>query len=252
MLGKQFLGVVEDTENGIQKYEVESPHPVPVVSVARSPLKAPEDFLVGQSIVFSVEALLREQGDILHGRTACVIGYGKIGRSIADLLHARNVSVKVYDTDPVKRIEALSHGFIVTSNLEKSLFGSKLIFCATGNNSLGEGGFKFIENGAYIATVTSSEDELDTMTLQNVYSYKHISDYITLYRSGSQYFYLMNRGQAVNFIHQASVGHFIYLIQAEILTSLALLTQKRYQNGVVENAEVVRRQIATLWDSAFG
>jgi len=71
--------------------------------VARSPLKDPEDFLVGQSVVFSTEALMRGRGDILHGRPALVIGFGKLGSSIARLLHAKGVQVTVYDIDPIRR-----------------------------------------------------------------------------------------------------------------------------------------------------
>lgn len=56
------LGVVEDTENGHRRYAERDKLPCPVVSVARSPLKDPEDFLVGQSVVFSAEALLRGRG----------------------------------------------------------------------------------------------------------------------------------------------------------------------------------------------
>lgn len=66
------------------------------------PLKDPEDFLVGQSVVFSTEALMRGRGDILHGRTALVIGFGKLGSSIARLLHAKGVQVTVFDIDPVR------------------------------------------------------------------------------------------------------------------------------------------------------
>jgi adenosylhomocysteinase len=79
-----------------------------VFSVARSPLKDPEDYLVGQSITFSAEALIRSRGDILHGRRAAVIGYGKLGRSIAAMLHAKHVGVTVYDSDPLSLLAGVS------------------------------------------------------------------------------------------------------------------------------------------------
>jgi adenosylhomocysteinase len=107
----EVVGIVEDTENGHQRYASLEKIPCPVFSVARSPLKDPEDFLVGQSITFSAEALIRSRGDILNGRNAAVIGYGKLGRSIAAMLHAKHVVVTVFDCDPVKRAQALSQGF---------------------------------------------------------------------------------------------------------------------------------------------
>jgi adenosylhomocysteinase len=52
-----LVGVVEDTENGHQRYEreLDPPFPCPVLSVARSPLKNAEDYLIGHSVVFSTE-----------------------------------------------------------------------------------------------------------------------------------------------------------------------------------------------------
>jgi adenosylhomocysteinase len=108
----RVLGVVEDTENGLRRYLEAGKLPCPVFSVARSPLKDPEDYLVGQSVVFSAEALLRGRGDILHGRRACVIGFGKIGSSVARLLHAKHLQVTVYDTDAVRMTQALRPGIL--------------------------------------------------------------------------------------------------------------------------------------------
>lgn len=45
---QDFLGVVEDTEIGHRRYQEAQPLPCPVVSVARSTLKAAEDSLVGR------------------------------------------------------------------------------------------------------------------------------------------------------------------------------------------------------------
>ncbi|MYZ35952.1 MULTISPECIES: NAD-binding protein, partial [unclassified Streptomyces] len=120
----QLAGVIEDTENGHRRYEDLDKLPCPVVSVARSPLKAPEDFLVGQSVVFSTEAVMRDRGDILHGRPALVIGFGKLGSSIARLLHAKGVQVTVFDIDPVRRTQALSQGFAVARDREAALAGA--------------------------------------------------------------------------------------------------------------------------------
>lgn len=64
----EIAGFVEDTENGHRRYAALEKLPCPVISVARSPLKDPEDYLVGQSVVFSTEAVMRGRGDILHGQ----------------------------------------------------------------------------------------------------------------------------------------------------------------------------------------
>jgi adenosylhomocysteinase len=166
----RIAGVIEDTENGHRRYADLDKLPCPVISVARSPLKEPEDYLVGQSVVFSTEALLRGCGDILLGRPTLVIGFGKLGSSIARLLHAKGVHVTVYDTDPVRRTQALSQGFAVARERERALTGAGVVLCATGAVSLRGEDFAHLSNGAYVATVTSSDDELDLPGLPDIYT----------------------------------------------------------------------------------
>ncbi|MFI0899388.1 adenosylhomocysteinase [Streptomyces sp. NPDC020983] len=246
-----ILGVVEDTENGHKRYAELDKLPCPVVSVARSPLKDPEDYLVGQSVVFSTEALMRERGDILHGRPALVIGFGKLGSSIARLLHAKGVQVTVHDIDPIRRTQALSQGFTVARDRDRALHNAGLVLCATGSLSLRAEDFSTLRNGAYVATVTSSEDELDLDGIPSVYQRARDTDHITRYQTTGHYFYLLNGGNAVNFLHGASVGPFIFLVQAEILAALHMLTRGNLAAGMHDVPAVDRAAIADAWLTAF-
>lgn len=229
--GSSLCGVVEDTENGQQKYEAEmdSGFACPVVSVARSPLKNAEDYLVGHSVVFSTEALMRSRGDVLQGRSACVIGYGKIGRSIAQLLRSHGVQIAVYDTDPVPLTEAHAHGFAVYGDLTAALAGAGIIVCATGNLALRQESFREVEPGAYVVSVTSSDDELDLAPLKKSYERNRIGTDIVRYRrlderrSKAHFFFVLNNGEAVNFLHGAVVGPAIQLVQAEVVMAAARL-----------------------------
>ncbi|MGW5864652.1 NAD-binding protein [Streptomyces sp. NPDC055239] len=247
----RLAGVIEDTENGHRRYENLDKLPCPVISVARSPLKDPEDFLVGQSVVFSTEAVMRGRGDILHGRPALVIGFGKLGSSIARLLHAKGVQVTVFDIDPVRRTQALSQGFTVARDREAGLTGAGLVLCATGAVSLRGEDFSHLRNGAYVATVTSSEDELELAGLPDVYTRAQVGDYVTRYQTTGHYFYLANGGNAVNFIHGASVGPFIFLVQAEILAAIRMLTRGDLAPGIHEVRAPDREAIAATWLSYF-
>jgi adenosylhomocysteinase len=247
----QLIGVIEDTENGHRRYADLDKLPCPVISVARSPLKDPEDFLVGQSVVFSTEAVMRSRGDILHGRPALVIGFGKLGSSIARLLHAKGVQVTVFDIDPVRRTQALSQGFTVARDRESALPGAGLVLCATGAVSLHREDFPHLRNGAYIATVTSSEDELELTGLPDVYTRTMVGEHVTRYQTTGHYFYLANGGNAVNFLHGASVGPFIFLVQAEILAGISTLTRGDLTPGLHEVPAADRAAIAAIWLSYF-
>lgn len=243
----QIVGVVEDTENGHQRYEALDKPPCPVFSVARSPLKDPEDFLVGQSVTFSTEALIRARGDILQGRPAAVIGYGKLGRSVAAMLHAKHVGVTVYDADPIQRTQALSQGFRTASTLGRAIAGAGVIVCATGNLALREDDFAQVANGAYIASVTSSDDELELDALDGLYERTSMGEHITRYARTGHYFYVLADGNAVNFLHGASVGAFIFLVQAEILAALGSLATAGHEPGLHELDATERSLIAATW-----
>lgn len=244
----QIAGVVEDTENGHQRYEGIGKLPCPVFSVARSPLKDPEDYLVGQSVTFSAEALIRSRGDILQGRPAAVIGFGKLGRSIAAMLHARHVGVTVYDSDPVQRTQALSQGFRTAPTPAQAITGAGLIVCATGNLALREDDFAQVANGAYIASVTSSDDEMELEGLDALYTRTPSGPHVTRYARTGHYFYLLADGNAVNFLHGASVGAFIFLVQAEILAALGTLAAAdTFEAGLQELNATERSMIATAW-----
>ncbi|WP_345620987.1 adenosylhomocysteinase [Streptomyces ziwulingensis] len=247
----RILGVVEDTENGHRRYAERDKLPCPVVSVARSPLKDPEDFLVGQSVVFSAEALMRGRGDIPHGRPALVIGFGKLGSSIARLLHGKGVQVTVYDVDPVRQAQALSQGFTVARDRDTALRGAGLVLCATGAVSLRGEDFATLRNGAYVATVTSSEDELDLAALPRVYQRAPQGEHVTRYSTTGHYFYLLNGGNAVNFLHGAHVGPFIFLVQSEILAAIRLLSRGGLGAGMHEVGADDRATIAATWLSYF-
>jgi len=54
----QILGVVEDTENGLRRYLALPKTPCPVFSVARSPLKDPEDFLSRATVLCPLKCMV--------------------------------------------------------------------------------------------------------------------------------------------------------------------------------------------------
>ncbi|MFF4534296.1 adenosylhomocysteinase [Streptomyces sp. NPDC001407] len=246
-----ILGVVEDTENGHQRYEALDELPCPAFSVARSPLKHCEDHLVGRSIVFSTDALVRTRGDILTSRGACVIGFGKVGRTIAHTLRAHDLRVTVFDSDPVKRVQAHSQGFRTPPSRIEAIHDAELVLCATGNLALRQRHFEALRNGAYVASVTSSEDELELDALDGLYQRTPVGDHLTRYEVTGHYFYVLAEGGAVNFVHGAAVGTYIHLVQAEILAATAELSRGGYDPGLHEVPSTIRQTIAQVWFDHF-
>src|SRR5947209_4026156 len=133
LLGARLVGVIEDTEAGHRKYELQGDNaPCPVLSVARSSLKLGEDLLVGTSCVFSCEKILRSAGFVFEPRRPLVLGFGKVGTGLAYSLQRRGCAPVVFDSDPIRRVIALSSGFRVPK-IEAALAQCDVIFGATAN-----------------------------------------------------------------------------------------------------------------------
>lgn len=251
---ERVVGIIEDTENGHQKYEALIRHKpyigelFPVMSVARSPLKDPEDSLVGQAIVFSAEAILRSHGQILLGKRVGVIGFGKIGKSIAFSLLSRGSRVDIFDTNPISLASALSLGFH-TNRRADFLRAADILFCATGNKSLTSADEIYFKNGLHIFCATSSDDELSRCLRRQIESTTQLlGKYTCEIYLGNKKVYVHNEGNSVNFVHGAVVDRFIELVQGEIIYSIGSL-QHAPKNVISCLPDVEKRSIAARWIS---
>ena len=249
--------IIEDTENGYQKYEhvigdserKKQNYPFKVVSVARSPLKENEDCLVGQSVFFSADALMREDGKLIQYLKCGILGYGKIGRSIASHLLQRGVKPAVYDTNPLKRVSAFNELNRIPDR-DSIIKESDILFSATGNKSLKIEDFRELKNGCYIFSVTSSDDELE-LEFTGEYEKQEVRKHIFKYSNENMnYFFLVNDGNAVNFIYNAVMGDFIHLVRAEMI--LAINGLPGYAPGKISTVPTdIRENIAESWLKVF-
>ncbi|GII78431.1 adenosylhomocysteinase [Sphaerisporangium rufum] len=249
----QIAGVVEDTENGLRRYLQLDPLPCPVYSVARSPLKEPEDRLVGEAIVFSIESLLRRMGEILPGRRACVLGFGKIGSGVAAALHARHVVVTVRDTDPVRQAQAIAAGFH-SMPLPEALSGADLVVSATGRHAIGMEHLPLLREGAFLAGATSGDDEFDLGSLTGETSgfiRQDVIDGVVRYGRQGRAFFLLGNGNAVNFLHTSAMGPAIHLVKAEIVAAAARLLSEPHEPALYEVPARTRARIAAAWVDKF-
>lgn len=251
----QLVGIVENTENGHQKYEHMLPLkdeylPFPIMSVARSPLKSPEDYMVGQAIVFSAEAVLRDYfSDILTGKHALVLGYGKIGQSIAEGLRKKVRKVSVYDQNPSQQMLALAHNF-ASGQRNNLLSEADLVFCATGNQSISTTDLDMIKHKAQLFLATSGDDEVinyDRFLKQGHKDPHHEHVWVMQNPSRTKHVYLCNDGKSINFLHGGIVGPFIRTVQAELLCAAVSLHDTQ-PNGMLQSLNTSKRQdIAEAW-----
>lgn len=247
-----IIAIIEDTENGHKKYlEMGDKINYPVFSVARSPLKINEDRLVGESIVHSAENILRSQNILLEYYQCAIIGYGKIGEGISGRLLKSNIKPLVTEIDPQRLLRAVNN-YCYASSLENSLAKSRVIFCASGSQAIGINEFRLIRNGAYLISVTSSEDEFDLSQFNNEYISENIAPYIKKYVSENNYFYLVNDGNAINFVRNGALGPYIFVVMGEILSlALSALQEKSNTTEIYTSTHQERGEIARLWLNEF-
>jgi len=222
-----LLGIIEDTQNGHQRYvkqiaRLEKRLHFPIYSVADSPLKDAEDFLVGASIVEACERGLSEIGSSLLNRRVGVLGYGKIGRSIANAVRRKVPRVAVFDPNAIQSIQARAHGFEIQAR-KKLLQKSDIIFCASGNKSICAHDIKLLRAGSVLVSCTSKDDEFgfevqDTPSDGDTENEKIRSKII---RSDSNEILLLGGGNAINFIYGNNVGPYIFLVMAEMISCLS-------------------------------
>ncbi|MEG0006727.1 MAG: adenosylhomocysteinase [Aeromonas sp.] len=248
--GDRFIGVVEMTENGHQRYEQE-PLAAPVISVARSPLKQAEDIQIGLSVVYSAESLARTLRRTFNVCQATLFGYGKVGRSIARELRCRNLHLELVETDALRQVEALSHGFKLVSKQE-ALGRAELVICSTGNGSLDLADLLALRPGAMLASVTSADDEFAFCLSQLPWPSEEVCPHVlALTRPDGSTIFLLNRGEAINFVHGAVIGEYVYLVLAEIIEGVRQLARQTPEPGLFELPQATMNAIARHWLADF-
>jgi adenosylhomocysteinase len=106
----------------------------------------------------------------LHGKRVLVIGYGSVGRGLADAARAYGGTVCVAERDAARALEARYAGWEVRS-LSEALSLSDVIVTATGaQHVLRAEHFSLLKNGVFLLNVGHRADEID---LPNLLAYPH-------------------------------------------------------------------------------
>lgn len=265
VLRSRVLGIVEVTENGHHKYEkIIAETPISLISIARTEIKELEDMQVGVSICDASNTILYSVHAALDSmQTACVLGYGKIGRSIANSLGKRGISqVTVVEIDTLRAQLALKEGHSVVMAYDKAakinaFQKSQIIFSATGSKALTKEDIGYLRKAeqsdssgkkvvTFIASCTSPDDEFSPDFFEELHSISKNSAAERLqceseYKLSPYELYdgrqinVLNGGKAVNFAIGGTPGYEICQVWAAILFSVAKIASR-----VVKPAGVVQ------------
>ncbi len=134
---KEWKGVSEETTTGVHRlYQMleASKLLVPAINVNDSVTKSKFDNLYGcrESLA---DGLKRALGVMIAGKTACVCGYGDVGKGSAHSLRGFGARVIVTEVDPINALQAAMEGFEVAT-VEDTLGEADIYVTCTGNRDV--------------------------------------------------------------------------------------------------------------------
>ena len=188
-------GALEATTSGLNLLK-EHRLPFPVFDWNSIPLKDRMEnrFHVGDGVW---PAFSHVTGLSLFGRRVLVIGYGPVGKGIAE--RARNLGAIAYvtDLDPVRMIEARHHG-CETVNLDEGLARCQIIVTATGvEGVLREEQLRQVRPGAMLFNAGHSNREIDIDWLYQQ-PHQHMKAHIERFEVGDTFLFLLAKGSLLN------------------------------------------------------
>ncbi len=134
---KEWKGVSEETTTGVHRlYQMLEAGKllVPAINVNDSVTKSKFDNLYGcrESLA---DGLKRALGVMIAGKTACVCGYGDVGKGSAHSLRGFGARVIVTEIDPINALQAAMEGFEVAT-VEDTLGEADIYVTCTGNRDV--------------------------------------------------------------------------------------------------------------------
>lgn len=245
-LGERFCGVVEGTSSGFRRYSATEPHNLPIVCMSLSPIKTAESALVGSACLFSTERILRDLGFANELKTVAVLGYGAVGKSVAEACRARGLVVYVFDQEPERSIQALADGFLIPNRL-KALAEADLVLAATGQRSWWAEDAQIMRDGAFLVSCSSKDVEFDFAGIRQNYPVEELGRWVhavTIYDKRLHFAY---EGRPVNFSDGANLGPLLTLLQAEMITVCGDLLYRRFAPGIQGPNRDTRGSVIKEW-----
>lgn len=247
-----FRGIVEDTKQGQWRYEQHQPLPLPVFTIADSPLKGLEDSRVGRCIAYAIERLLRVHFfRLVSELRVAVLGYGKIGAALASSLRALGARVGVYDVDPIRMSKAVVDGH---QAFERNvLLGwSDIVLGVSGHRSFTADDLEFVQDGVVLASGSSKQVEFDVAGIREQTELKREHGEIAELAYSGKTMFLLNDGRPINFLEQSILGDVLDLVYSELYLCTRELAWMTWQPGLHRLDRVLQQDLAHRWYCNYG
>jgi adenosylhomocysteinase len=248
-----ITGAMEATTSGLNRLRGRE-IPFPVFDWNSIPLKDRMEnrFHVGNEVwpVFSHITSMS-----LYGRSVLVVGYGPVGKGIAERARALGASVHVADLDPVRLIEAQHHGCTPVT-LEAGLGRCQIVVTATGvEGVLGENQLRHARRETILFNAGHSNLEIDIEWLYR-HPHQEMRPHVERFDLDGREIFLLARGSLINLAAEAGGGAGLDLF--DLYTAVMLRGISWMFDGGAESAPAglqpypkeLEAEIARLWVQA--
>lgn len=260
-----FKGCVEDTKNGLWRYQAankKKPLSVAVLSMADTPLKRVEDSLIGDACVYSLEKVMRSQlASIVDGLRCGVVGWGNIGKSVAAAFKGRNGIVSVYDINPVVNMLAYGRGYFPLP-LSQLLAESDIVMGCSGRRSIRVADLNDIKDGAILCSASSKNIEFDLAGFAKLCEITDMTGKtacpIEKYtvKSTGKTFYILDHGTPIDFLDMPLQGAILDCTCSELFVCMRDIATHKRVPGIMELTDELQVAVAQKWlkiqTEAFG
>ena len=203
------LGSTEETTAGVTRVKAiekqgKLRYPVIIVNDADTKHMFDNRYGTGQS---TIDGYLRAMGLLFTSKKIVVVGYGWVGRGVAERARGMGGNVIVTEIDPVKALEAHMDGFQVMPMSQAAKIGQIFITCTGMTSVIRKEHLLTMNDGAVVGNVGHFDVEIDTEFLLNksksVKEVRPSLDECKL-RNGNK-IYLIGKGRLANLV--AAEGH---------------------------------------------
>ncbi len=251
---KDWKGVSEETTTGVHRlYQMLEAKKllVPAINVNDSVTKSKFDNLYGcrESLA---DGLKRALGVMIAGKTACVCGYGDVGKGCAHSLRGFGARVIVTEVDPINALQAAMEGFKVTT-IEDTLGEADIYVTTTGNcDVITLEHILKMRDQAIVCNIGHFDNEIQVDRLNNAkgVSKVNIKPQVDRYDfPGGRAIYLLAEGRLVNL--GCAEGHPSFVMSNsftnQVLAQLDLWKNKdTYEVGVYRLSKRLDEEVARL------
>ena len=251
---KGWKGVSEETTTGVHRlYQMLEAGKllVPAVNVNDSVTKSKFDNLYGcrESLA---DGLKRALGVMIAGKTACVCGYGDVGKGCAHSLRGFGSRVIVTEIDPINALQAAMEGFEVKTT-EDTLGEADIYVTTTGNcDVITLEHILKMKDQAIVCNIGHFDNEIQVDRLNNAKGVRkvNIKPQVDRYDlPGDKSIYLLAEGRLVNL--GCAEGHPSFVMSNsftnQCLAQLDLWANKdTYEVGVYRLPKKLDEEVARL------